>query len=119
MREAIVLDPLAEVFGQPVADFLLYVRWRERIERPDEVIQRNPRLRFAERVLVEVFPLERRVEILRQVVIDELRRQRVITVERVHATVRVVQRGIERTGGDELREFGNWLGPFQFLLQLL
>jgi hypothetical protein len=58
----------------------------------------------SECVLVEILALELVVEVIRQVVIHELGRERVVRVDIVDAPVGVVHCGVERAGGDEFGE---------------
>ena len=83
MRQAVARDPLGERLGQAVADRLLHVGRRERIERADQVIERHPRLRLGGDVVVEPLARELVAEVMAQVVVQELGAVGVVAVEAV------------------------------------
>src|SRR5262249_42635082 len=100
IREAVILDPLTEVFRQPIADWRFDICWKKWIERPDEVIERQPRLGLRMRVLVQVLPLKVAIEKVRKVAVHVLARQPRVTAHAVDAPVGIENRRLQRARGD-------------------
>ena len=107
MRQAVALDPLAEMFGQAVADGLRHLGGRERVERADEVIERHARLGLGGDVLVQPLAGELIAEVMRQVVVEELVGVGLVAVETVQLAVGIVERRVEGGGDDERGELGD------------
>ena len=105
MRQAVGVDPLWQSFGQAVLDRFRDVSIGQRIDRSHQVVQRHAGFWLTQRVLVEIFPFELLIEVFRQVVVDELLRQRVIAVDVIDSAEAIVNRRVDWAGRDKLRQF--------------
>ena len=107
VRQPVGSNPFAERFGQAVVDPPGDVLFFERIERPDQVIQRHLRFRRLADVAIERFPGEIGAEVMAEIVIHEIGAVGVIAIQAVDLAEGVMQGGVERTGADERAEDGN------------
>ena len=114
VRQAVVVDPLGQRFGQAVAEALRRRRPRSSGSTPPTEWNSGMRgLRLLQDVAVEVLALELGAEVVRQVVRHEVRAVGVIAVQAVDLAEGVVQGGVEGAGGDQRAELRDRLGELQ------
>src|SRR5581483_9710533 len=109
------VDPLGKCFGQTVPDRLDDIRLVQRIDRPDQMVERHAGLGFAADVFARILALVLGPEIVRKIVRHELGAVRVIAVDAMRLAESVVHRGVDSAGRDQRTQTGDWLGEVQAL----
>ena len=119
VRQAVERNPLGKRLRQAIADGLLHVGARERIERSDQMIERHSRLRLGKNEVVQAQAVEFCAEVMAKIVAEQIGSVSRVTVEPVGFAEGIVESRVERAGTDHGGQNGNRVRDRQALADRL